>query len=97
MQRRLIVAAAIAAAAALGADPSLAGSTYTIAKGSIKGPLTISNPPYSKVVNNGTITNGGQSGTAALTTTGSVTVINNGTISATATGTKSAKAVGISQ
>jgi hypothetical protein len=76
--------------------PALAGSTYKVHKGQTKGPLHIKNPPYSKVVNKGKITNGGQNGVPALTTSGSMTVVNDGVISATASGS-SAKAVGISQ
>ena len=77
--------------------PVLAGAVYTVNKGQTQGPLSIFNPPYSSVLNNGTITNGGHNGVPALVTSGSVSVTNNGTISATVTGVSSAKAVGVSQ
>jgi len=77
--------------------PVFAGGAYTIGKGHIQGPLSISNPPYSSVLNNGTITNRGHNGVPALVTSGSVNVTNNGTISATVTSASSAKAVGVSQ
>ena len=80
-----------------GVASAFAGSTFTIGKGLSVGPLSISNPPYSKVVNNGTITNGGASGVPALKTTGSVSIVNDGKITAKVTSTSKATAVGISQ
>jgi len=93
------VTAALTAAALflVGAASALAGNTFTIGKGLTVGPLSIGNPPYSKVVNNGTITNGGASGVPALKTTGSVSIVNNGKITATVKSTSKAIAVGISQ
>ncbi len=98
MARRALGALTVFAVVAVAAAPALAGHhTYHVHKGRTKGPLTITNPPYNKVVNNGKITNKGQNGVPALTATGVTTVINNGVISATVTSHGSAKAVGVHQ
>jgi hypothetical protein len=74
-----------------------AGSTHTVHKGQTRGPLVITNPPFSRLVNNGRITNKGLGGVPALTIKGSVIVINNGVISATVTSGTTARAIGVLQ
>src|SRR5215813_7512904 len=80
-----------------GVEASNAGKAYTVGRGQTRGPLIISNPPYSRFVNNGVVTNRGLNGVPALTIHGGVTVVNNGVISATVTSGGSARAVGIHQ
>lgn len=98
MARQTLAILAGFVAAAVAVVPAMAGHTYHVGKNKTKGPVTVTNPPYNKVVNDGKITNKGQNGVPALTVTGSsTTVINNGVISSTVTSNGSAKAVGISQ
>ena len=99
MARRALAVLTVFAVAAVAAAPALAGHhTYHVGKGQTKGPLTITNPPYNKVVNDGKITNKGQNGVPALTVTGgSTSVVNNGVISATVTSHGTANAVGVQQ
>src|SRR5689334_6011401 len=97
MAARSITALVAMALVIGGAAAAHAGKTYTVHHGQTKGPLVITNPPFSRVVNNGRIVNKGLNGVPALTTKGSVLVINNGVISATVTSGTSVRAVGVAQ
>ena len=99
MARRTLAVLTVLAAVAVAAAPALAGKhTFHVGKGQTKGPLTITNPPYNKVVNNGKITNKGKNGVPALTVTGgSSSVVNNGVISSTVTSHGSSVAIGVQQ
>ena len=97
MTSRSIDALLVIALVAGGPAAAYAGGTRIIHKGQTVGPLVVAHPPFSRLVNNGRITNQGMTGVPALTISGTVVVINNGVISATATGGKTAKAIGVSQ
>jgi hypothetical protein len=68
-------------------SPKFSGGTLVIPKGTTSGPVTVTNPPTTQVINNGTV-NGGASPGITVTGPGPTptTVTNNGIITSDSTG-----------
>jgi hypothetical protein len=79
------MAAACLTAAVFVPPAASAGGKFTVGRGQVVGPQTVTSPGVSSVTNNGTINGGGSAG-LTVTSPSVRTITNNGTITSSKTG-----------